>query len=394
MSDPLPAPADRVVDAPAGWYADPMNPAAWRWWDGHGWTVFTSAPEPARKPRLPRWLSWPVLCCSVLVLLVLIGIGIQSPWSLVAGLIPLVLVLPVLAWLDRVEPEPISSRIHAVLWGASVAVVVALLVNGFVGVAYGEVAAMVMSAPLIEETVKALGIVWAVRRGDVHSTSDGVVYAGWVAIGFAVVEDMSYFAIADVEGAFAETVVLRAFLTPFAHPLFTFWTGLAIGRAVTRNKPIWPSMLWGLALAIATHAIWNGTLVLGDLTYSVDEDLGTRVLLGGVALFVALFVAVAVALVRYRRQEQRRFVAEVGALVLQYGIDPVHAAMFSEWKPMLAARRQLTRAERRHFDRLHASLARLVALHRRPNGYDPAEERVLVEQLETAIRLVGRDDAP
>jgi RsiW-degrading membrane proteinase PrsW (M82 family) len=321
----------------------------------------------------------------VLVALGLLVVAFQSPWSIVAGLIPLAIVLPVLEWLDRVEPEPLSSRVHAVLWGASVAIVVALVVNTVVGVVAGEVAAMVISAPLVEEVAKAFGIVWAVRRNEVDSVSDGVVYAGWVALGFAVVEDISYFTIADIEGAFAETVVLRGFLTPFAHPLFTFWTGLAIGRAVFRGKRIWPAMSWGLALSVLTHALWNGTLVLGDLTYTVDEDLGAAVLLAGVGVFLLLFIGVAVALVVHRRREQGAFAAQMGGLVVQYGVAPHEAAMFTGWSAMLRARRQLPRGRRGDFDRVHAALARLAVLHRRPGDIDPAAERVLVAQLGEAL---------
>lgn len=386
MTEPFAPPrGDATAGPPAGWYADPADPARWRWWDGTTWTAHSAAPRRSRRPRLPRWLSPPVLICSILVGLALVVVGIQSPWAVVAGLIPLVIVLPVLGWLDRVEPEPRSSRVHAVLWGGSVAIVAALIVNTIVALTVGETAAMVISAPLVEESAKALGVVWAVRRREIDSVSDGIVYAGWVALGFAVVEDISYFAIADIEGAFLETVILRAFFTPFAHPLFTFWVGLAVGRAVFHGRSIWPAMTWGLGLAVGTHALWNGTLALGDLTYSVDENLGAAVLLGGMIVFFVLFVSVAIALVILRRREQRAFSDQVGGLVLRYGVAPHEAAMFTGWSSMLAARRKLPRRTRRDFDRVHAALARLAVLHRRPGGLDPVAERVQVDQLDQAL---------
>lgn len=326
-----------------------------------------------------------MLVCGMLVALLVVFIGVTSPWSVVAGLVPLVIVLPALSWLDRVEPEPGSSRIHALLWGATVAVVVASVVNAIVGVTAGEVAAMVVSAPLIEETAKAMGIVWAVRRRDVDGVSDGIVYAGWVALGFAVVEDMTYFAVADVDGALVETVVLRALLTPFAHPLFTFWSGLAIGRAVARGRPVWPSMWWGLGLAVLTHAAWNGTLALGAVTYEVDDDLGTAVLIGGILLFVALFVAVGVALYVFRRREERTFTAAVPGLVLRYAISPAEAELFVDWRSMLRSRRRLSRSRRRSFDRMHAALARLASAQQQPTSVGAERERVLVEQLQRAV---------
>lgn len=347
------------------------------------WTPHVSVPTAQRRPRLPRFLSPPVLVCGILSLGLVVLIGVVSPLSVFAGLIPLAIVLPVLSWLDRVEPEPWSARIHALLWGAGVAIVVSGIVNSIVGAVFGEVAAMVVSAPLVEEGAKALGVVWAVRRREVDGVSDGVVFAGWVALGFAVVEDITYFAIADVEGAFTTTVILRGFLTPFAHPLFTFWVGLAIGIAVRDGRRLWPSTVWGLGLAVGTHALWNGSLVLADVTYTVDENAGTAVLLGAIALFVGLFAAVAVALFVMRRREQRRFMAAVPALVLRYGVSPDEASMFAEWRTMLRARRRLPRARRRDFDRVHAALARL-ALVQEP-GVDPGREPVLAAQLDDAL---------
>lgn len=376
-------PPPQASPVPAGWYPDPSGSGGWRWWDGRMWTPHVSAPVKDRRPRLPRFLSPPVLACGVLSLGLVVLIGVVSPFSVAAGLIPLAIVLPVLSWLDRVEPEPWSSRIHALLWGAGVAIVAAGVVNAVVGAAFGEVATMVVSAPVVEEAAKALGVVWAVRRREVDGVSDGIVFAGWVALGFAVVEDMTYFAIAEVEGAFATTVILRAFLTPFAHPLFTFWSGLAIGLAVRRGRSIWRSLAWGLPLAIGTHALWNGALVFADVTYDVDESAGASVILGAIAVFVALFAAVAVTLFVMRRREQRRFTAAVPALVLRYGIGPDEAAMFVEWRVLLRARRRLPRERRRQFDRVHAALARLSLVD--GTTADPGREQVLAAQLRDAL---------
>jgi RsiW-degrading membrane proteinase PrsW (M82 family) len=388
----LPAPdVQLTTGAPAGWYPDPFGVRVWRWFDGTSWTSFASdgssaGTDAARRPRLPRFLSPPVLVCGILTTLVLLVIAADSPWAIIAGLVPLVIVLPVLSWLDRVEPEPRSSKVHAILWGACVATVVASIVNSIVGLMFGEVVAMVASAPLVEEGAKALGVVWAVRRRDVDSLTDGIVYAGWVAIGFAVVEDITYFAVADVEGALLPVFVVRALMTPFAHPLFTFWTGLAIGRAVRRGRPIWPSALWGYGLAVATHVAWNGSLVLSEVTYNVDEDVGTTVILVAMAVFFVFFVAVTATLIVMRRRERERFVASMPSLVLRYNIAPDEAAMFIRgWRHLLHERRQLSRGSRHTFDRLHASLARLSLLHERPGEMDAAKHRLLADRLSDAV---------
>lgn len=46
MSD-SPAPQSSDQKPPAGWYADPNNPALRRWWDGDQWTADTRAVEVA-----------------------------------------------------------------------------------------------------------------------------------------------------------------------------------------------------------------------------------------------------------------------------------------------------------------------------------------------------------
>ena len=387
MSSPLPPPS--LGGPPAGWYADPLVAGGWRWWDGHAWTPYASAPPapgvPARKPRLPRWLSVPVLVAAPLVILLLAVLTATAPLPALAALVPLLIVWPTLAWLDRVEPEPTSSRVHAVLWGGFVAVLASAIANDTVAALAGPTAAAVVSAPIVEEAFKAFGVLWAVRRGEVDGVTDGIVFAGWVALGFASVEDVLYFA--DAGELFGTVFVLRAILTPFAHPLFTFWVGLAIGRAVARGRRPWPAALWGYVLSVGLHAAWNGSLALAAPDPETGEGGSGVLVLGVVApLFVLLFLGVVIALVRMRRAEQRRFVDHWPVLADRYGLSAAERAWFVDWRRMLTARRQLRRRQRRRFDALRAALARLSMLHARPGPLDTERERVLAEQLATARR--------
>lgn len=367
-----------------GWYADPIVAGQWRWWDGRMWTQFAAAPT-QRKPRLPRWLSVPVLICFPVVLILLVFAVITVPLAVLAGVVPLVIVWPVARWIDRVEPEPLGSRIHAVLWGATVAIVISAIVELVVSFRASEVVTAVVAAPLVEEAAKAFGIVWAVRRREVDGTTDGVVYAALVALGFAVVEDVGYFAAADGDSILLQVFVLRALLTPFAHPLFTMWTGLAIGRQVRRGQPLWPGALWGYALAVAGHMAWNGSLSLGGLeAFGVPESVRTAVLVTTIVLFVVLFMTVAVALRRSGRRERRRFTALAPAIAAQLGFPATDQQTLSSWSSILATRRSLPRSKRRWFDDYHAAVARLTMLTERSGTTDPAAEAVLVEQARAA----------
>ena len=322
----------------------------------------------------------PVLVAACLVVPVLLVTLVTMPHIVLLSLAPAVIALPVMMWLDRVEPEPPSALVHSLLWGATVAIVISSIVNATVSALAGDVAAAVLSAPLVEEATKAGAILYAVKRREVDSPMDGIVYAAWTAVGFAVVEDVEYFARAASEGQLATVFVLRGILAPFAHPLFTAWTGLAVGRAIARGRPVFPSILWGFGLAVATHALWNASAAAPQLL----GDAGVGVLLLTAGAFFIAFISIAVVLYRMRRKEEQRFCELVPWLAQRYGLSPAEIAWFGDFRAMLRARKKGNRAQRRWFDRMHTALARLALLHDRPQAADPATEQALVDQLQRA----------
>ncbi len=312
----------------------------------------------------------------VLAVPMTIFIAIQNPIAIPLAFIPLLVVAPVLWWIDRVEPEPFQHRVHSFLWGATIAGVVAGTVNSVVFAASSETWAAVASAPLSEEIMKTLGIIWALRRREIDGVMDGVVYAGWVALGFAVVENFLYFSDAADQDVLVQTVIVRGFLTPFTHPLFTLWSGLAIGWAVAQNKSAAGQLAWGLPMAIGLHAAWNGSLTLAE-----NNEI---ILLVAIPAFVLLFLVSGVALVKFRAREKASFLSLVPALSHRYGLTAQEVAVFGHWRTMLATRKRLPRAQRKAFDQVHGNLARLAALHNRPGPLDASAEAVLVNRLHTA----------
>ncbi len=364
-----------MPQAPPAWYPDPWGITQWRWWDGWAWTPHVSG-NAKSKPRLRGWLSWPVVLGLIIALPMTVFIAVLNPIAIPLAFIPLIVVGPVLWWMDRVEPEPFQHRAHSFLWGATISGVVAGTVNSIVFAASSETWAAVVSAPLSEEIMKTLGIVWALRRKEIDGVMDGVVYAGWVALGFAVVENFLYFSDAADQDMLVETVFARGVLTPFAHPLFTVWSGLAIGWAVSRNRSAAGQLVWGLPIAIGLHAAWNGSLILAE-----DNE---SVLLVAIPAFVLLFLISGVGLVRFRGREQASFLSLVPVLAQRYGLSAQEVTIFGQWRTMLATRRKLPRTQRKAFDEIHGNLARLAALHNRPGPLDTAAEAVLVNRLHTA----------
>jgi RsiW-degrading membrane proteinase PrsW (M82 family) len=216
-------------------------------------------------------------------LLVLLLIGIETgPVALVLGFltatIPVPLYIALVLWIDRYEGEPLWMLATAFFWGAFVATFAAFFLNTTVQVivsaianaSAGEAVAAVVSAPIVEETGKALilFIFFFAMKDEFDGVIDGVVYGSLAALGFAMSENILYYGKAAAHGggeALTATFILRGFFAPFSHPLFTSLTGIGLGLArQTTNlglKIITPII--GLLMAIFMHSIWNGSAVFG-----------------------------------------------------------------------------------------------------------------------------------
>jgi protease PrsW len=346
------------------------------------WTAFGHGAN-GIKTKWDRWISAPIGIMLVPAVLLVLYLSVTSPLSVPLAFIPLVVTVSAFVWLDRVEPEPLASRVHALLWGATVAVVISIVFNTVAAVLFGSAVSAVVSAPLVEEATKALVLVLCLRRGEVDGPMDGIIYVSWSALGFAAVENMSYFAGSSTVTELGVVFVLRGLLTPFAHPLFTMWVGLLVGLAVQRNKSRLGYGLLGYVLAVASHAAWNGSLVL-SWTFNA-----TLVLLVAIVGFVLLFTATVAALIVVRRRHMRSFTSLVPLLASRYSLSPAECATFTTWSAMSRARRSVPRRHRWRFDLVHAAIARLVLLYPHAGSsaghlIDPVREQVLQQQLQVA----------
>src|SRR5215207_3609931 len=176
------------------------------------------------------------LVALLLGLLVLLLIGIETgPVALLLGLltatIPVPIYIALVLWIDRYEAEPLWMLATAFFWGALFATFFAFLLNtGTAGVVTymsdakaGEAFAAVISAPIVEETGKALilFIFFFWKKDEFDGIVDGIVYASLAALGFAMTENILYYGRAALGEALTLTFVIRGFFAPFSHPLFT-----------------------------------------------------------------------------------------------------------------------------------------------------------------------------
>jgi len=199
--------------------------------------------------------------------------------ALPLALLPVPLLVALVLLLDRLEPEPPANLIFCFAWGAGIAALLAGILNtvGLVyitqpalGTSNGQFISATIGAPVVEESLKGLVLVWLLwrRRQELDGPTDGIIYAAMVGIGFAMTENIGYYISAlarpEIGGVplLGVTFVFRGVLAPFAHPMFTAMTGIGAAYAATHRRGGW-ALAAGLAGAMFLHGLWNGLTGLG-----------------------------------------------------------------------------------------------------------------------------------
>ena len=198
--------------------------------------------------------------------------------AILLAAIPLAIVIPTFVWLDRFEAEPTKYLVAAFLWGALIAALLAGLINTSAHVVFAaatdpeqaRLTTAVFVAPVVEEAAKGLFVllVWRLRRREFDGITDGMVYAGIAAAGFAFTENIQYLGLAYTEGGeqvLTGVFIARCLVTPFAHPIFTVMFGIGVGVAATsrRTGVRLGAPALGFAIAVLLHGIWNVAAISG-----------------------------------------------------------------------------------------------------------------------------------
>jgi len=309
--------------------------------------------------------------------------------GIVAALVPVGSIVAALLWIDRWEPEPARMLWLAFGWGASVAAITALMINNtaeavgdaLLGHGHGDKISAIVSAPLFEEAVKGafvLGIMLFLRN-EFDGVIDGVVYAGFVAAGFAFTENIYYFGRAFAEHGFGSTstsgvitaFILRGVLAPFTHPLFTAMIGIGIGIAV-RNpsrsiRVLAP--LAGYGAAVLLHAMWNAAATLG----TPQTFLNVYFL-----VMVPIFIAGSLLVSWHRRREQRIVARALPEMVDRGWVEPGNV------------RRLVSLTARRHW-RVQAGRKQGRAAARRVGAYQAAVTELAFLWHAGRLGLAGAD---
>ena len=285
------------------------------------------APQPSPFiPPLPRRIRkvgaplGAIIALGTVTGLIVILLTAVNPFGTAIGFtlasVATTLVLLAYLWLDRYEPEPPRLLVLAFLWGASVAVVVSVILEVWFGSLLGEGAettgfgTIAIGAPIIEEAAKGLFLLLMMtgwRRSELNTLTDCLVYAGITAAGFAWLENIFYISDGGSLGESLGVAALHLVMGPFAHPLFTTMTGIGVYFALQRKNPLAKAgfILLGYAAAVLMHALWNGSSLVSVEAYFL-------VYLFWMVPVFGLAIALAVG---SRRREQRIVAAKLPAMI-------------------------------------------------------------------------------
>lgn len=189
-------------------------------------------------------------------------------WVLAA--IAFVPALAFLLWVrarERHGREPLPAVLGIFAYGATLGVLFAIVLSLSLdsALAGGSIlVAAVIIAPVVEESVKALGL--RLVRRHIDEVEDGLVYGIAVGVGFAATESLLYGLLELQDGTQATAMGLVA-ARNLSSVLLHAGSSAVIGYAYALHRvrgATWGSVLVAYGLAVALHALYNGLVLVAD----------------------------------------------------------------------------------------------------------------------------------
>jgi RsiW-degrading membrane proteinase PrsW (M82 family) len=272
-----------------------------------------------------------LILLGIIAGLIVIGLTALNPVGASVGFVlsgvAMAVVVFAYIWLDRWEPEPPRLLIFAFLWGASVAVILSVIIglvleSMLAGGVSEDVSwvSVAVGAPVVEEAAKGAFLLLMMtgrRRHELNSLTDCLVYAGLVGAGFAWLEDILYIADGTSLGDSLLTAAVRLIMGPFAHSLFTTMFGIGVWFALHKRSSLAKAgcILLGYLAAVIMHALWNGSSLIGPETYFAVYFFW----------MVPVFVFAIILAVQSRRKEQRIVAEKLPGMVAAQLVTPSEA---------------------------------------------------------------------
>ncbi len=171
---------------------------------------------------------------------------------------PVIVILVYVFHRDKYEKEPIGLLLLSLIGGAAIIPLVIRWENGMMNIVGEFPSKQVFAfynafavAALCEESMKLLVFLLLIYRSSwFNEKFDAIVYAVYISMGFALVENILY-----VTGGGAEVGLTRAFTAVPAHAIFAISMGFYLGKAKfsSRKKVLY------FALALLVPMLFHGT---------------------------------------------------------------------------------------------------------------------------------------
>ena len=318
--------------------------------------------EPAldapRLGRAPVGFIIGLAICSAAAIIALALVVLHGPVptlvSVVLAVLPVVALVAVVLYLDRLEPEPPALLLLVFAAGAAAAVI--LLAGNLpttppfgphaAGLA-GATTGAVIGGAVAAETLKGLVLVALLRfrRVELDGAHDGVVYGSMAGLGFALVGNLHAYLTAARGGAaaLASAFLLRGVISPLWDPMFSSLIGVGVAYAAMRRgrRGLW-AVGAGWVAAMALRVMW--------------DDAGGRTPGEAAVVYLVLFAVLAV-LVAAVVMDRRRIVSLINGFLPAYEAAGV---VTGRDVTMLGSMRWRRLA--RHWARLHRGLTGMRAM--------------------------------
>jgi len=153
------------------------------------------------------------------------------------------------------------------LWGATIAVIAALILEVLLGIPLAVsindanvlvILTAVVIAPFAEELTKPLVLKFNIVRKELDELEDGLIYGAVAGLGFAATENLlyGYSFLSYGLASFFVLMIIRSFAGCLLHASATAWTGYGFGSSIMKKLPFGRVIPYFI-LAICIHGFYN-----------------------------------------------------------------------------------------------------------------------------------------
>ncbi len=168
---------------------------------------------------------------------------------------------------ERINREKWSAIAFCFLWGATIAIIAALLLEILLDVSVTvsfqtgsslQIIAIIMIAPFAEELVKPLALKRRTVKRELREPEDGLIYGAVAGLGFSATENLFYGWGFLSEGLFIFLILmlLRSFGGCLLHASATALTGYGYGKTVL-NHTSFIRVIPYFIVAMLVHGLYN-----------------------------------------------------------------------------------------------------------------------------------------